>query len=67
MVKKIGSIEPRKTQIYTLMVVAATLDCITKQCCEGYTDGEKTQEQKKFHLPVRSIVALFLHAIKGKP
>ena len=66
-VKKIGPSEPRKSQEYTFMVVAATLDCITKQCCGGYTDGEKTQEQIKFHRLVHNIVALFLHAIKGKP
>jgi hypothetical protein len=46
--KKIGPIELRKSQIYTLRVVVATLDCITKQCCEVNTDGEETQEQISF-------------------
>jgi len=44
----------------------ATLDRMTKQCSEVFTDGEETQEQNKFHRPIHSILALRCHPIKGK-
>jgi hypothetical protein len=33
---------------YSVLAVDATLDSMTKQCSEGITDGEKTQEQIVF-------------------
>ena len=43
----------------------ATLDSMKKQCSDGITDGEETQEQINSHRLNHSILALFSHAIKG--
>jgi hypothetical protein len=33
---------------YSVLEANATLDSMTKQCCQGTTDGEETQEQIVF-------------------
>jgi len=42
---------------------------MTKQCSGITADGEETQEQRSPYVSpsIRSILALFCHAIKGKP
>jgi len=47
-IKKNNPIEPRKSQKYNLKLIVATLDSMTKQCSEIFTDGEQTQEQIDF-------------------
>ena len=47
------------------LVTSATLDSMIKQCSDGITDGEETQEQINYHRLNHSILALFYHAIKG--
>jgi len=54
-VKKLGSHEPIKSQIYTLTYVAATLDSMPKQCCRVNTDGEETQEQIVFRAVITTL------------
>jgi hypothetical protein len=46
--QKIGSFRTLKIAKYSLMEADATLDSMTKQCSEGITDGEETQEQIVF-------------------
>jgi hypothetical protein len=46
--QKIGSFRTLKIAKYRVMIANATLDCMTKQCSEGITDGEETQEQIVF-------------------
>jgi hypothetical protein len=46
--QKIGSFRTLKIAKYSLLTTHATLDSMTKQCSEGFTDGEETQEQIGF-------------------
>ena len=46
------------------LVTYATLDSMRKQCSDGITDGEETQEQINSHRLNHSILALLSHAIK---
>jgi len=46
--QKIGSFRTLKFAKYRVMIANATLDSMTKQCSEGITDGEETQEQIVF-------------------
>ncbi|MGB4659320.1 MAG: hypothetical protein WBI07_09075 [Mobilitalea sp.] len=43
--KKLGKKELRKSQIYNLLVIAATLDCMTKQCCQKLPTAKKLKNR----------------------
>ena len=46
--QKNGSFRTLKIAKYRILIAYATLESMTKQCSEGITDGEETQEQIVF-------------------